>query len=432
MLSAVFLCQENGDRLLERHYRNDVERQAIRAFRHQIVATKSITKPIMRINGVTFLVTKVDSIYIVGTVSENVNPSLVFEFLFALAKLFKEYFEVTKLDKEVIRDHFVLIYELLDEVVDNGYPQLTSSTILSKFIQMGSANGKFDPEAADSKAKGKLTKAITGVQDWRPTGLVYQKNEVYIDVLEHVNLLMSTKGGVLRSDVSGSIIMKTCLSGMPTCKFGLNDKVRLERNQNHQRTTKGIVIDDITFHRCVRLGKFDQDRTISFTPPDGEFELMKYRVTSNISLPFKLIAIVNERGRNRVEYDIEIKPNFSEKLFATNVVVKIPTPENATAKQKHMKVKAGRAKYYPTHNAIVWKFKRFPGTVDGYRLQAEVNRLHSLEDKPWVRPPIILEFQVPMYCSSGLHVRFLQVLERYKPTKWVRYITQAGQYQIRI
>lgn len=43
-------------------------------------------------------------------------------------------------------------------------------------------------------------------------------------------------------------------------------------------TTKrnaGVEIDDCTFHRCVRLGKFDADRTITFIPPDGEFELMR-------------------------------------------------------------------------------------------------------------------------------------------------------------
>ena len=34
-------------------------------------------------------------------------------------------------------------------------------------------------------------------------------------------------------------------------------------------------IDDCTFHRCVRLGKFDAERTITFVPPDGEFELMR-------------------------------------------------------------------------------------------------------------------------------------------------------------
>jgi hypothetical protein len=38
----------------------------------------------------------------------------------------------------------------------------------------------------------------------------------------------------------------------------------------------GIELADITFHQCVKLGKFDSDRTISFVPPDGEFVLMKY------------------------------------------------------------------------------------------------------------------------------------------------------------
>jgi hypothetical protein len=41
----------------------------------------------------------------------------------------------------------------------------------------------------------------------------------------------------------------------------------------------GIELADITFHQCVKLGKFDSDRTISFVPPDGEFILMKYVYT---------------------------------------------------------------------------------------------------------------------------------------------------------
>ncbi len=55
----------------------------------------------------------------------------------------------------------------------------------------------------------------------------------------------------------------------------------------------------------MRLGQFDQDRTISFVPPDGEFELMKYRVTQNVNLPFKVIPVVTEVGRTRVEFDIK-------------------------------------------------------------------------------------------------------------------------------
>lgn len=47
---------------------------------------------------------------------------------------------------------------------------------------------------------------------------------------------------------------------------------------NSAKRANAVAIDDCQFHQCVKLGKFDSDRTISFVPPDGEFELMKYVV----------------------------------------------------------------------------------------------------------------------------------------------------------
>ena len=38
-----------------------------------------------------------------------------------------------------------------------------------------------------------------------------------------------------------------------------------------------MELEDVKFHQCVRLSRFENDRTISFIPPDGEFELMSYR-----------------------------------------------------------------------------------------------------------------------------------------------------------
>ena len=40
---------------------------------------------------------------------------------------------------------------------------------------------------------------------------------------------------------------------------------------------------------------------VTFIPPDGEFVLMKYRVSENINLPFRVIPIVKELGRTRIE-----------------------------------------------------------------------------------------------------------------------------------
>src|SRR6186713_1822139 len=97
---------------------------------------------------------------------------------------------------------------------------------------------------------------------------------------------------------------------------------------------QSVELDDCQFHQCVRLGKFDSDRIISFVPPDGEFELMRYRATENVNLPFKVHAIVNEIGRTRVEYSIGVRANFGSKLFATNVVVRVPVPLNTARVQE--------------------------------------------------------------------------------------------------
>jgi len=122
---------------------------------------------------------------------------------------------------------------------------------------------------------------------------------------------------------------------------------------------------------------------------------------------------------------------FSDKLFGTNVVIKIPVPKN-TAKSK-VKVSFGRAKYEPEQQAVMWRIKRFPGKAECLLL-AEVDLMPMARPKAWSRPPINVEFQVPMFTASGVHVRFLKVFEKsgYHTNRWVRYITKAGGYQIRI
>lgn len=68
---------------------------------------------------------------------------------------------------------------------------------------------------------------VTGAVGWRREGIKYKKNEVFVDIVEQVNMLMSSKGSVLRCDVNGKIMLKCFLSGMPDVKVGLNDKLEV-------------------------------------------------------------------------------------------------------------------------------------------------------------------------------------------------------------
>lgn len=66
-----------------------------------------------------------------------------------------------------------------------------------------------------------------------------------------------------------------------------------------------------------------------------------------------MLATVNELGTTGVSYNVTVKANFNNKLSATNVVLRIPTPLNTTTVD--CKVANGKAKYVPGENVVVWK-----------------------------------------------------------------------------
>lgn len=51
--------------------------------------------------------------------------------------------------------------------------------------------------------------------------------QVFLDIVEEVNVLLSSRGEVLSSHVVGRLVMKALLTGMPDIKIGLNDKVEV-------------------------------------------------------------------------------------------------------------------------------------------------------------------------------------------------------------
>lgn len=457
MLSGVLIFNQKGENLIFRAFRNDCRPRLADVFRIQVISNPQVRSPILTLGSTTFSHVKHENIYLVAVTKSNANAALVFEFLYRFIQLGKGYFG--KFDEEAVKNNFVLVYELLDgmshceedvpvdgiciltyhiEIIDFGYPQNTETDTLKMYITTEGVKSEARPEDTS-----KITMQATGALSWRKADVRYRKNEAFVDVIEDVNLLMSATGAVLRADVNGQIVMRAYLSGTPECKFGLNDRLLLDGdslktlpsgNKMGTKATKAaagsVSLEDCQFHQCVRLGKFDADRIISFVPPDGEFELMRYRATENVNLPFKVHAIVNEIGRSKVEYSIGVKANFGSKLFATNVVIKIPTPLN-TAKTTE-RCTQGKAKYEPSENHIIWKIPRFTGQSE-YVLSAEALLTSMTNQKAWSRPPVSMNFSLLMFTSSGLLVRYLKVFEKsnYSSVKWVRYMTRAGSYEIR-
>jgi len=435
MIGGLFIYNHKGEVLISRVYRDDIGRNAVDAFRVNVIhARQQVRSPVTNIARTSFFHIKRSNIWLAAVTKQNVNAAMVFEFLLKMCDVMAAYFG--KISEENVKNNFVLIYELLDELLDFGYPQNTDTGILKTFItQQGIKSTSREEQQA-------ITSQVTGQIGWRREGIKYRRNELFLDVLEYVNLLMSPQGQVLSSHVAGKVVMKSYLSGMPECKFGINDKIVVDSKGKSGeggagvetgRTKSSIAIDDCQFHQCVKLSKFETEHAISFIPPDGEYELMRYRTTKDIALPFRVIPLVKEVGRTKLEVKVVIKTNFKPSLLAQKIEVRIPTPLNTSGVQ--LICMKGKAKYKASENAIVWKIKRMAGMKES-QISAEIELLQTDSKKKWTRPPVSMNFEVP-FAPSGFKVRYLKVFEPklnysdHDVIKWVRYIGRSGLYETR-
>ena len=51
---------------------------------------------------------------------------------------------------------------------------------------------------------------------------------------------------------------------------------------------------------------FENDRTISFVPPDGEFELMSYRLNTQVKPLIWVESVIERHSHSRVEYLVKV------------------------------------------------------------------------------------------------------------------------------
>ncbi|KHG01625.1 AP-1 complex subunit mu-1-I [Gossypium arboreum] len=411
--SALFLLDIKGRVLVWRDYRGDVSAAQAERFFTKLIEKEGDPQsqdPVVYDNGVTYMFVQHSNVYLMTATRQNCNAASLLFFLHRVVDVFKHYFE--ELEEESLRDNFVVVYELLDEIMDFGYPQYTEAKILSEFIKT---------DAYRMEVTQRPPMAVTNAVSWRSEGINYKKNEVFLDVVESVNILVNSNGQIIRSDVVGALKMRTYLSGMPECKLGLNDRVLLEAQG---RVTKGKAIDleDIKFHQ-----------TISFIPPDGSFDLMTYRLSTQVKPLIWVEAQVEKHSRSRVEIMVKARSQYKERSTATNVEIAMPVPTDASS--PNIRTSMGSAAYAPENDALMWKIRSFPGGKE-YMLRAEFT-LPSITDEeatPERKAPIRVKFEIPYFTVSGIQVRYLKIIEKsgYQALPWVRYITMAGEYELRL
>lgn len=87
---------------------------------------KGDAPPVFEIDGLNYIFIRKNGLLIACTTRFNISPSFGIELLNRTTKVFKDYCGV--LTEESIRKNFILVYELLDEILDYGVPQVLIHT----------------------------------------------------------------------------------------------------------------------------------------------------------------------------------------------------------------------------------------------------------------------------------------------------------------
>lgn len=132
--SAIYFLDQKGKIIISRDYRGEVNSSITERFQRKVLELdERLIKPVFTEKDITYMWIRVNNIYMVAVAKGNPNVALVLTFLFKMKDVLQEYFK--ELEDESLRDNFVITYELLDEMMDHGYPQTTESKLLQEYIK---------------------------------------------------------------------------------------------------------------------------------------------------------------------------------------------------------------------------------------------------------------------------------------------------------
>lgn len=463
-VSQLFILAPNGHAIVYKDFRGELPKDTSETFFRELVEKGAGNcPPVFTVDGISFISVKSNGMHFLCTSVDNVCPSLVISLLTQLTKVCKDYLGV--LSEEALRKNFTLVYEIADEALDYGYPQNAATTDLQAYLfnkpipveapSVASVLPSFKPNPKTMASAAAHKSVVPGVQ---PTpfggwgGRSGSGNEIFIDLVDRISALITAEGSVRSFSVDGCIQMKSFLKGSPQVHLALNEDLVIASGPNGRASGSAgvhggaaglygsVQLDDVNFHECVSLDRFDSEKVITLSPPSGEFVVMNFRIgtlRSERQLPFRLWPSVHTLTEFKQELQLTVKADFPDKLHAVNVRVSFTLPKAVTSATASLPPAAARgsqtATYTESSRLVEWTVKKWPGG-QALSLSTKMVVPGSCDLKKEMGP-ISMAFEIPCYNVSQLAVRHLHIIERdksYKPHRWVRCLTHASSYCCRI
>ncbi len=390
MTSAIYILDRDLNLIIQRQYREDVDVTSILdTFRSVYQKSHPLECPILSDHGLTFVYLQKQELIFMTPVWSDIDVFTHITFLEKFCQLIGKYFCHYKLmdpksdhmKADLVRDNYILIYELFDECFDFGIPQLTEFSVLKDYIKLmikqedyydtshfNSETNEVEKQM-EAEINSSISRAAVNKISWRPKGIFYNKNEFFVNFEETLKFKFNHKvHKVIVNQILGEIDCKSYLSGMPELKLGINETL----------SSRKSIFSNIQYHQCVDLNKLN-DSTVEFIPPDGEFTLLNYQIfDTNVLQPLVLVKpqyrIFKKNDKYKLRIKVHMVTTFKRKFSMIDVKIRIPLvikhpilfiDFNSSMK---FKTKLGNVIHSLETESLIWKIEKVQGTMSGEML----------------------------------------------------------------
>ncbi|KAJ3271481.1 AP-3 complex subunit mu-2 [Terramyces sp. JEL0728] len=181
MIDSLYILDQKRTIIIEKHYKQP---QIASNLIHKLINNDFIIKTG---NSVLFTV-PVNNVLFVSLVSSEAPPLGVFYFTEQLLQLFKDYF--SDINDQILKDNFDIVYQILQEIIDNGEPYITEPCLLKQLVPPPTLLTRVINTIYQEKAP---TSSVSTI-GWRQLGVKYAHNEIFFDIIEELDVLMDKNG----------------------------------------------------------------------------------------------------------------------------------------------------------------------------------------------------------------------------------------------
>ncbi|CAL5380418.1 unnamed protein product [Camellia sinensis] len=414
MLQCIFLLSDSGEVMLEKQLTGHrVDRSICAWFWEQAISQGDSFKLVPVIASPTHYLFQIvrEGITFLTCTQVEMPPLMGIEFLCRVADVLSDY--LGGMNEDLIKDNFVIVYELLEEMIDNGFPLTTEPNILREMIPPPNIVSKMLSVVTgnSSNVSNTLPGATATCVPWRTMDLKHSNNEVYVDLVEEMDAIINRDGALVKCEVYGEVQVNSHLSGLPDLTLSFANP---------------SILNDVRFHPCVRFRPWESHQILSFVPPDGQFKLMSYRVKKLKSTPIYVKPqLTSDSGTCRVSVLVGIRNDPGKTIDSITVQFQLPPcilSADLTSNHGTVNILADKTCSWSVGRIPKDKAPSMSGTLV---LETGLERLH-------VFPTFKVGFRIMGVALSGLQIDKLDLKNLpNRPYKGFRALTRAGEFEVR-